>query len=1189
MSSRRPIISHTPDDSLDEDAIAELLGSDIEDNNNNTTNNQKKISTANLSAGLANSYIPRAQRQLSNTNKTLTTAQTRPAAVATATKSQYSSSHNNPIDDEFNLSGLNIKTTLPTGKNSKPGVIPARKTATNTSTENEEESNYPQPLPPAASSRPTTATLTRASTTPTHNNKKQNTTTTTAYLPVSDEQNNNNNNNIPISPVSASSADSRPSSAGAAGNAEDINERRARYREMKAKRAANKSRDLNNSNSKDPFAELDDPLAEIETTQQHQQQQKSQQSAYENTASSSATTQPRIRRNLSATAATNNNPNTTTATTTTSSNLTSPTVDRSYTPLPSIPTLEKWHEWLNLDSKSLEDRHFLNIAKRAHSSRLPSYYKFQGGLYINQKTGEKYDQHPAIKYWKKKIEEKRFQLRFGVMEDNDGEGEEGKTLNESDLESSEEENNKSPSSTSRTLQNYRNNLNNQNPLSPKTNKLQTNNNTANNTGNNNNNNNVTTSTSIVSASSSALPPRPNPSTNPSTTAAAIIPSTAATSSANILTFPTPDTTRPPTSYTGVYSDSSIERELEARQQRITQLQQQTTINKLNTPNIHLNSLSIQDSPELLLNTIRQQQNRIIELESKQSNLLLELENSHHSVSNLLLEQRRRLQSQFDEQFQRLELEYSSKKRQFERNEANLQEELRDLKAELQLFELKKQQSITEAVQLSENRHKESLEHAIRLHSLTLQQQQSHYQRELDQLKQLHHSEINTIREQFNSSALINNLAHSLEHNTNNLNHLQRSLNQELKLKEANLSEQLTAREKLIREKEEQLEIDKKHNQQLVITFERLMKENEVEKQKFERELYRLTELQADLKQETVLLRENITAERENLSREKNAFEVERNQFKQMKQRIETELEMKKDSLERANLDAIKQLEEIREERNRMFEAIDQEREELKTEKREFLVRKQRLEEEEELFKKDEAELQENQLILEKKMAELTELGKKLKEKSESVAKLYTEIKTERELNEKLVVELQEKQFQTNLTTQKIEEEQKKLESKKIGLLKEQKRFLTEKHSQNRIPSYNNYQGEMKMLEAGGGGNENYYDEFLGESIPARYNNNNKIYATSSSGAINSVPIRSSSHAQLRRALMDLIANSADTQQFISSKFGLSTNQNKNFSSTTIELDDSEFHSSPAQQEQKYNHHNHNNPVSSSEELASESL
>jgi hypothetical protein len=1119
--SRRVI---TTDNSLDDDQMADLLGSDNEDNASN------KYSTAATVAGLT-SYVPRAQRQpsttsslsrQSSTSNPLNQQRASAAASSIPAKSQTFSS----IDDEFNISGL-VKNTLPSGKNATPGILPQRNTAKPQQPKNFDDfldpidDVQPTPQPKTASrslNKRSTINVSQSQAAP------ASAAASSLYLLANDELEGTDL----ASPVSPGSGDSRPSTA----NAEEVNARRAQYKEMKAKRAvaaANKSSGSaassasaagsHRAKNNDPFAELDDPLAEIEAPQPNRLQQLfgEKSGGYSNQPSA----QPRQRRSLNQPAPASVQPSTA---------LVVPAL--SFSAVQAIPTLERWFEWLGLNPRAPEDKLVLAIAKRAQASRLPSYYKYNNGLYINSKTGESSDSHPGIRFWKKKLDEKRLKLRFGVTDDSENDEAEDRTLHESDLESSREpsrNNQATPSSTNRSFQ-YGNN-----PLSP--------------------------------------PQTAQPANNPREMrgSAAVAPPTAASAGPNILTIPeqrgeavnvvSTSSTRPTTGFTAVYSDSSVEKELETRQHRLLQLQSQQK-----SVNLPFN-YSAQDSPEQLLTVIKQQQLRIAEFEAKQVNLIAELQQNHASSQNLLIEQRHRLQTHFDEQLQRLELDYSARKRASERQEASLTEQIKDLHSQLQLFDVKKAQAIAEAVRNTELRQREATDHAIKLQNQTFQQQTDYYQREIEQIKSLHSQEMKALREGLNSASLINNLTHSLEHNTSNLSSLQRSFHAELAKSTQSLSEQLTAREKLVREKEEQLELDRQHNNQLLNTFEKLRRDNEAEKLRFERELSRLVELQADFKAESVLLRAQLSGERESFNKEKFQAEAEKQQFRVYLQRAESEIELRKSAAERANNSALKQLEEVSSERNSILAELDSEREELQLEKRNLAQQKQRLAAEIEAFKRDEAALLEETAQLQHKMGELEEWARRIHASSEAVATLHAQTKQEREQNEQILAKLSENQTKSQEFAGKVEAEAMRVEQQKIGLLKQQKKFLTEKHGQSRRGNALS-NAELKLLEGNPG-----HPGIVGPEInSSEYIPFDTAYYSNNPG-LSHLPITNSTHAALRRAVYDLIQSSTSNQQFIASKFG---------SNAMLQLNHNDYAN-----EEKYNYSSNNNDVSTNPIISSD--
>ena len=286
-----------------------------------------------------------------------------------------------------------------------------------------------------------------------------------------------------------------------------------------------------------------------------------------------------------------------------------------------------------------------------------------------------------------------------------------------------------------------------------------------------------------------------------------------------------------------------------------------------------------------------------------------LQNQPLAVQRLLSEQRKRLSDHYESHINLLTVELEGKCRQWNLSEQRLLQRVSEMEEENKMYETKKNAVVYEAIQLAETRARELYEHTTRIHTATLQQQHEHQQREIESVKQLHAREIASLRQTLHDSLNIQTLASKVEHSSLQIDTLQSKLKFDRTLADQSLSEQLSIREELVKEKEQSMLTQIESMNQLQVTLKALSTSIEADKLRLKEESMRLNTIQSTIKGESELLRDQVEKERNRLEKEKEVFQSKKKEWEKEHRESLLDIERKREDAEKLKLKSLQHLED----------------------------------------------------------------------------------------------------------------------------------------------------------------------------------------------------------------------------------------------------------------------------------------
>ena len=185
------------------------------------------------------------------------------------------------------------------------------------------------------------------------------------------------------------------------------------------------------------------------------------------------------------------------------------------------------------------------------------------------------------------------------------------------------------------------------------------------------------------------------------------------------------------------------------------------------------------------------------------------------------------------------------------------------------------------------------------------------------------------------------------------------------------------------------------------------------------------------------------------------------------------------------------LEEAQRERADVLKQLDDEREEIRVEKRNLAQRRAALDSNEAALRSDEAEFQKHVAYFESRMSELTALGAKVKAQSESVAEQYGRLASERALVEQAKLEARSYIDEQAKLKEAGEAELARLREQKVlhekersSLLADQKKFMLDRDLAMRALQVSKaIQGFHPSHAPMGSGTPNYPPHILSPPLP----------------------------------------------------------------------------------------------------------
>lgn len=302
----------------------------------------------------------------------------------------------------------------------------------------------------------------------------------------------------------------------------------------------------------------------------------------------------------------------------------------------------------------------------------------------------------------------------------------------------------------------------------------------------------------------------------------------------------------------------------------------------------------------LLAQLRVQSITIEELEKRKRTLTFELESADVHLASLLSEQRNRFEAAAAETERRAQAQLDAERASLTRAEARHAGEVRELQEKVAALEARRGHEVAAAVARAEEHWRSLSEHAARIAAQAAEAARQHYERELSSAAALHAQEVASLKAQSSSSLFLRSLVSQVESSAANLDSLSKKVYQERNASERMTFEQLQVRDKLLSEKEVSLEAERKQNETLLATFQKLQRDHEEDKIRLRDEHLRLSALQHDVRSESALLKEAMVSERDMLRKERALLQQQRDAWEVKQKRESAELEMKRELNERAH-------------------------------------------------------------------------------------------------------------------------------------------------------------------------------------------------------------------------------------------------------------------------------------------------
>jgi hypothetical protein len=199
-----------------------------------------------------------------------------------------------------------------------------------------------------------------------------------------------------------------------------------------------------------------------------------------------------------------------------------------------------------------------------------------------------------------------------------------------------------------------------------------------------------------------------------------------------------------------------------------------------------------------------------------------------------------------------------------------------------------------------------LESRIQMLEELNQQQQLQFQRELGGMRNLHQSEVTSLREQITNSSHLQALAERVTHASQELNSVAENVQRERPAKEKLIETQQRLRETMLQEKESMVSAEREAATSMYAAYERLRETLGEERSRGKMELSSAEQLRKTLHAEIAVLRDEIQAERDRLADDRAVLTNDRHVFE-----LKQEREHKALKLAREACDKLKQrLEEM---------------------------------------------------------------------------------------------------------------------------------------------------------------------------------------------------------------------------------------------------------------------------------------
>lgn len=619
-------------------------------------------------------------------------------------------------------------------------------------------------------------------------------------------------------------------------------------------------------------------------------------------------------------------------------------------------TLQLWFDWLGVNPNHHSDERLVPIvhAASAAASKLPASWSLQNGWWVNSAKNPpvKHRRHPYLKHFLGKIDSKKLAIQFNVDDDDD-------ELDESLVASGDERGGGgTPSSLNRSIDDSTFNPLSPGPISPKTRKFEANaaqpkpmqihtNGRPGSGGTQptptpppNGVNTLSINTASSPAGSSAGPNvTPSPWYNAGANPGAPQPSpplSSGSSASSVGGIPVSDHFRvgsfdstrsdgvggsfvrlesvpermhgrtdsmasqeslSDTAQSGPRHESLMLRQAEADRalnERLAQAAQQAAAASAMTHG-GSDARIVELQSQLRLQSIT-----LEELEKRKRSLLFELEQADVHMSQVLHEQRSRHEAQMIEAERRNKVELDAKRLELQRSEATYNTRIQELEDRLKSSELKRSSAITQAVAEAESKHRDTLDHALKMASTQAESQRAHYEREIESMRTLHQAELASIKQQQHDSIFLRSLVSQVESSASHVENLSKKVFAERASSERLTFDQLQVRDRLLSEKESSLADERKNHEELIRTFQKLQRENEEEKIRLREEHIRLVSLQNDFKAESAVLKEQFIQEREQCRKERTAHAQQKDAWEQKYKREAQEIETKKEMNERAH-------------------------------------------------------------------------------------------------------------------------------------------------------------------------------------------------------------------------------------------------------------------------------------------------
>ena len=643
---------------------------------------------------------------------------------------------------------------------------------------------------------------------------------------------------------------------------------------------------------------------------------------------------------------------------------------------PQSVTIDTWYEWLGLSATDSNDQQLLPIAKAALSKALPTHWKLTSDGYLNTSDGKRRYAHPRLQYWKKKVSEKRLALRYGI--------DESETYQSADEQSEQEE--------SATVV----------PGKILDTGLKT----------------------LLPLPTGYVAPSPQPSAAASSTTASITqPSLTSAQADNVPAVstlllpsllpsqPVVITTIDPTALPSlddiiITTKNKINRLNEMNSSSTSQLSQRQLLP------IHIQQLAEQHSHNIpvisdLLSHINILNTLINDINNNKNIYLNELNFLSENNYNLLLEQRHRIITYYDHHCTLLSHDLNIERQTRDTREKRLLSLLSELEKRLLHADTEKEQAITAALNQAHQREEEGRKHSSELYNTQIEKLNQIHIEQINNLKKLNETEMNSLRTQFNDSHILRNLMISVERSVNNVQTLQESVTQHSHVSVNNIQDEIYQRSQLLKQQSDILEKQINNNELNNKKNEKDLLNLNNEKLNFNNEKLEFVKEKNLYKNEILLLKENINQERQLLMKERFTFETERETFRLIQQEHSLNKTLSQNISEQTLHTIRTNNSNIQEEWSLALNTLHEQQEELKIEQ--VLVSKKNLElvKNSNLLIQTQKQQEEIILMINKKYEELNHFNQQIMTKNEELDKKKESLEIEAKRLETLSQQIQQ--------------------------------------------------------------------------------------------------------------------------------------------------------------------------------------